>query len=110
MVLPPVVQPSPEHYHIIYHIPKDGLSIPHYGEVFLESKQAYERLQETALKSNGNCEYYEDGRVGVETRLHGRADLWWIILEVAACIRSTCNRNIDKLHQRGRMIIVPDQD
>lgn len=108
-ILTPRAQPSPEHHHIIYHVPKEGLSIPHFEEVFLDSKSAYQRLKETADKSNGNCEFYDDGRVGVETRLHGRTDLWWVILEVAACIRSSCAKNVGKLQQRGRLIILPGE-
>lgn len=98
--------PSPEHYHIIYHVPKDSISIPNYREVFVCSRDAYARLQDTALQAK-HVEYYENGQIGVETPIHGRTGLWWIRLEVAACIRSTCANSVDRARRKRQLMLLP---
>lgn len=103
----PKAAPSPEHYHIIYHVPKDGLSIPHFKEVYTTSREAYVKIHEMAQEAEPNVEWYEDGQVGFETRLYGRADMWWLVLEVAACIRSACTKIMQKNAMRGKLILLP---
>lgn len=85
--------PSPEHYHVLYHVPKDDRTIPDFSRVYRTAREAYQKIFDMAQQAEPNVEYYdENGTIGIETRLHGRSDLWWVILEVAACIRSGCRR------------------
>ena len=107
----PKAAPSPEHYHIIYNVPKDGLSIPDMNRVYVTSKEAYQKIWDTAQQAEPNVEYYdENGTIGIETRLHGRADLWWIVLEVAACIRSKCLKTLNREQQKRKLVLVPGME
>jgi hypothetical protein len=101
--------PSPEHYHIVYHVPKDEIAIPNYREVFISSREAYQKIHDMAKQAEPRVEWYDDGQVGLETRLHGRADLWWIVLEVAACIRSKCTRTLERKDLKRRLILLPGE-
>jgi hypothetical protein len=107
-LLTPQAQPSPEHYHLIYHV-KNDVSVPDFKRVFLSSREAYQKIYEMAQQAEPRVEWYEDGRVGFETRLHGRADLWWVILEVAACIRSTCKKTLERNTMKRRLILLPGE-
>lgn len=82
--------PSPEHYHLLYHSVKDDVTIPYWDKVFLSHTEAYEEVARVGKEAEPNCEWYEDGRVAIETTLHDRSGLWWIILEPAACMRGHC--------------------
>lgn len=106
LIVPAGAQPSPEHYHLVYNVPKEGVSIPHYADVYVTSREAYGKIWEIAQQAEPNVEYSDDGRVGLETRLHGRADLWWVVLEVAACIRSACTKTIDRGKLKKRLILL----
>lgn len=107
-LLVPRAQPSPEHYHVVYNIPSDNISIPHYTDVYVSAREAYQKLFEMGKAAEPRCEFYEDGKVGIETRLYGRADLWWIVLEVAACIRSACMDRIQREKLKRQLLIVPE--
>lgn len=102
-------EPSPEHYHLIYNVPKDGISIPHFQELYVTSREGYQKIHEMAREAEPNVEWYEDGQVGFETRLHGRTDQWWIVLEVAACIRSTCGKTLARKDQKRKLILLPGE-
>lgn len=104
----PQAQPSSEHYHVIYHV-KDDVSVPDFKRVYVSSREAYEYVHDMAQPAEPNVEWYEDGRVGFETRLHGRADLWWVVLEVAACIRSECTKVLDRVSLKRRLILLPGE-
>jgi hypothetical protein len=106
----PFRRPTPEHYHIIYHVPSENLAIPYYKQVFATQREVYERLQEMALESEPNTEWYEEGLVGIETTLHGRAGLWWLLLEPACCIRSACRTHLPKDFARRRLVLLHNED
>lgn len=98
---------SPEHYHVVYNIPKDNLSVPRFYEVHIEAKDAYQTIFDLAQQGNQNAvEYYDDGTIGLEMRMKGRADLWWVILEVAACIKRACLSRVarEKLKRSFRVV------
>lgn len=99
--------PTPEHFHIIYHVPSENLAIPHYGDLFATQREVYERMHEMGLESEPNTEWYEEGLVGIETTLHNRTGLWWVILEAARCIRSQCRPNLPKNFGKRRLMLVP---
>lgn len=101
---------TPEHYHIIYHVPSENLAIPYYKEVFASQQEVYTRLQEKGLESEPNTEWYEEGLVGIETTIHGRTGLWWILLEPARCIRSACRSNLPRDFAKRRLILLQNED
>lgn len=103
-------EPSPEHYHLIYNVPKDNISIPHWAKAYITSKEGYEEVYRLGKAAEPNVEWYDDGTVGLETRLHGRADLWWIVVEVAACVRSGCAKVLAGLEPARRFITKPELD
>lgn len=105
----PHAQVSPEHYHLVYNVPRDELSVPDFSTVYVESKEAYQKMFELGQEAEPNVEWYEDGKVGLEMRLKGRADLWWIILEVAACIKSQCLKKTEREIQKRRLVLVPEE-
>jgi hypothetical protein len=82
--------PSPEHYHLIYHVPKDSVSVPDFKRRFEKSKPAYQAIFDMAQQAEPNVEYYDDGTIGMEMRMHGRAGLTWVVMEVGACMRNGC--------------------
>lgn len=91
LLLPtPKAVPSPEHYHVVYTIPKEELRIPHFRITFRTTREAYQHVFDLAQQAEPNVEYYEDGQVGLEMRMRQRSGLWWVILEVAPCIAQGC--------------------
>lgn len=106
----PQAKPSPEHYHLVYNIPKDNVSIPHFADVYVTAREAYEKIYQLGMAAQPNAEFYDDGLVGIETRLHGRADLWWIILEVAACIKAQCLNRVEREKLKRQLVLVPEID
>jgi len=102
-------QPTPEHYHILYHVPSENVVIPHYGEVFATQREVYLRMQEMGLASEPNTEWYDEGLVGIETTLHGRSGLWWLILEPARCVRSQCRRNLPRDFVKRRLVLLQNE-
>lgn len=109
-LLLPRAQPSPEHYHLVYNVPKDEISVPNFSKVYITSKEAYQEVFDLGMRAQPNAEFYENGTVGMETRLHGRADLWWIVVEVAACIKTQCLSTVAREQQKRRLVIVPEPD
>jgi hypothetical protein len=105
----PRAMPSPEHYHLVYNVPKDELSIPHFADVYITAREAYQKIYDMGNRAKF-AEFYDDGTIGLETRLHGRADLWWIIVEVAACIKANCLKNVERQKLKRQLILVPEQD
>jgi hypothetical protein len=111
LILPPGprAQASPEHYHLVYNVPKENLSIPHFAIAYVTAREAYQRMYSLGMEAAPNSEFYDDGQVGIETRLHGRADLWWIVLEVAACIKSQCLNLISREQRKRSLVLLPDE-
>lgn len=89
LVVPHAV-PSPEHYHLIYTVPKIEQTFPSFDTRFHSSREAYEQIKKLADRAEPNVEYYDEGPVGMEVRLRGRTDAWWVLFDVAACLRSGC--------------------
>jgi hypothetical protein len=104
----PRAQPSPEHYHVIYHV-KNDVSVPDFRRVYISSREVYEYIHDLAQQAEPNVEWYEDGKVGFETRLHGRADLWWVVLEAAACIRNECTKTLERANLKRRLVLLPGE-
>lgn len=101
--------PTPEHFHLIYHVPSENLAIPYYSEIFATAREAYERMHQMGLESEPNTEWYDEGMVGIETRVHSRAGLWWILLEPARCIRSACRPLMTKDFRRRQLVLVKNE-
>ena len=101
--------PSIEHFHLIYHVPKDNLAIPYYNEFFATDHDARERMHAMALEAAPNSEWYEEGLVGIETTIHGRSGLYWLLLEPARCIRSACAKNMPRDFRKRQLILVRDE-
>jgi hypothetical protein len=99
--------PTPEHYHILYNVPKADVAIPHWAELFTDLKDLYIRMKEMGDASEPNTEWYDDGRVGIETTLHGRTGLWWIVLEPARCVRTQCRAPLARMQQKKRLVLLP---
>jgi hypothetical protein len=83
--------------------------IPYFKEVFGTAREAYARVKEMGEGSEPQTEWYENGLVGIETRLHGRAGLWWIVLEVSRCVRSACRPYLPRDIRRRQMLVLPDE-
>src|SRR6266540_1414180 len=69
-IIVPDPLPSQLHYHVIYHVPAEGVSIPHWKMCFLTPNAVREHIAELGQKAEPNTEWYEDGQVGIETPLH----------------------------------------
>jgi hypothetical protein len=106
-IIVPDPEPSPEHYHIIYHVPKEGLSLPRWNTLYVTLKEAREYIFDLGLKAEPRAEFYENGQVGIETPMHGREGLFWIVLEVAACIRPACLQNFDRARMKRSLVLMP---
>jgi hypothetical protein len=99
-------EPAEEHYHVVYAVPKDNLRIPGFGEVFMTARDCYARIKEMGDAGEPQTEWYDDGRVGIETTLHGRVGLWWIEMEVAPCIASKCVKNMTRNQRKRRLVLL----
>lgn len=99
--------PTPEHYHIIYSVPAEGVAIPYMAEVFMEEKEVYARIKEMGDASEPNTEWYDDGSAQIETRLHGRTGMWRVILEPTRCIRRSCRPNLPREAKKGSLVLLP---
>src|SRR4029078_11500003 len=71
-----------EHYHVVYHVPAENLAIPYFKEVFSTARLAYLKIGDLGRQAEPRTEWYDDGQVGFETRVPGRAGLFWVIVEV----------------------------
>lgn len=101
---------TPEHFHIAYHVPADNIVIPYFAEVFVTQKDAYLRVKDLGEETEPETEWYENGLVGIETTLPGRAGLWWIVLEVTRCVRSGCRQFLPTTLKRRQMMILPNAE
>lgn len=106
-LITPQAQPSPEHYHLVYMVPKMNLQIPSFASLYVTSREAYEKIQQLAQEAEPNVEYYDEGPVGMEMRLYDSAQKHWVIIEVAACIKPRCTTEIDRAHLKKSLILLP---
>ena len=106
----PRAQASPEHYHLVYNAPKENVSIPDFGTVYVTAREAYQKVYDLGMRAQPNAEFYDEGLVGFETRMAGRADLWWIVVEVAACIKARCLRSVERAQQKRQLVLVPESE
>lgn len=106
-LITPQAQASPEHYHLLYTVPKLNLQIPSFASLYVTSREAYEKIQELAQEAEPNVEYYDEGPVGMEMRLHDRIQLWWVVIEVAACIKSACTKDVNRAQLKKSLIVLP---
>jgi hypothetical protein len=84
--------PSPEHYHLTYEY--DGKEIPDFRRAYPRQRPAYLEIAKMAEASSPNVEYYDDGRVLIETRLHGRTGKYRVLVGVAACLSARCTARL----------------
>lgn len=99
---PGLVQvPRPSHYHIAYELPAEQRLVVHFQQRYDTQRQAYAEVHRMGMESEPQTEWYDDGRVMIETTLHGRSGLFRIVLRVAACINKKCG-------QAASPIILPD--
>lgn len=98
-------QQAPQHYHIIYHVKKDGLAIPYFRVAFPTQRLAMQHIFHLGQQAEPNTEYYDDGTVGLEMAMPGRVGLWWIRLEVAGCIATECRPRRD-----SHLMAVPEPE
>jgi hypothetical protein len=87
-----IAPPRPSHYHIAYELPAEQRLVVHFTKGYDTQRQAYAAVHAMGEASEPQTEWYEDGRVMIETTLHGRSGLFRIILRVAACINKKCGR------------------
>lgn len=87
--------PSPEHYHLCYTY--DGMAFPHLALAFPSTRSAYVEIARLGTESEPNTEWYDDGRIMIETTIHGRSGLFRLILHVAACMNKQCGRTASPL-------------
>jgi hypothetical protein len=102
--------PTPEHYHILYHVPSEGVMIPHYAELFMEQRDVYQRMKDMADASEPNTEYYDSGEIMIETPLHGRTGQFRVILEAARCVRRACRPNLPRAEKKRGLLLLPGAD
>lgn len=81
---------SAQHWHVIYHVPAENVSIPHFRIGFSTQRDALQYIKSLGDQSEPRTEWYDDGKVGIETAMPGRSGLWWILLEVAGCVAQGC--------------------
>ena len=74
----------------------------------MTAREAYARVREMGEESEPQTEWYENGLVGIETRLHGRSGRWWIVLEVSRCVRSACRQFLPRDMRKRQMIVLPE--
>jgi hypothetical protein len=86
----PVELTTNEHYHLVYFHPKEEISVAHFEEKYFTQKQAFQALKDLGDKAEPNTEWYENGQIGIETRIHGMIGLHWIIAGVGMCNRRRC--------------------
>jgi hypothetical protein len=101
---------TPEHFHIAYHLPSDNIVIPYFAEVFATQKDAYSRVKDLGDEAEPETEWYENGLVGIETPIHGRSGLWWVVLEVTRCVRSGCRPYLPRDLKLRQMVVLPDAE
>lgn len=89
---------SPEHYHLTYSC--EGTEVPHFAVAFTRQREAYLEILRMAHEAGPNVEFYEDGRVMLETHLAGRTGLYRVVIGVAACLSTRCRL-------RGMGLILP---
>lgn len=110
-IIIPDPSPSPEHYHVIYNVVRpeeDEISLPYWKQVFLSPTEAYDFIRDIGLKAEPNAEWYDNGSVGIETTMHERGQkLFWIILEPAQCVRSTCMANLRRENVKRSLFVLP---
>jgi len=99
--------PTPEHFHIAYHVPAENIVIPYFREVFETQREAYLRVQAMGTEAEPQTEWYENGLVGIETTLHGRSGIWWVVLEVTKCVRPDCRPHLSKQLCRQQLVLLP---
>jgi len=75
---------TPNHYHIIYQ------AVPDFNRIYETQRDAMKEVFRLGTLAEPNVEWLEDGRVRIETKLHGRSGFHWIELEVAGCIKRAC--------------------
>jgi hypothetical protein len=97
-----------EHYHLIYHVPTENLSIPYFKDVYPTAREAYLRVAELGRQAEPRTEWFDDGEVGFETKLPGRMGLYWVVVEVTGCIRGACRQFMTREMLKRTLVIVPE--
>jgi hypothetical protein len=82
-----------EHYHLLFTLPKLEVTVPDYGRLYASQRLAFLALKELGEQAEPRVEWFDDGHIRFETRVHGMTGLHWMIGEVALCKRLICSSN-----------------
>jgi hypothetical protein len=99
-----------EHFHIIYHLPNERISIPYFKHVFESVRESYLAIQAMGRQAEPQTEWYEDGTVGFETPLPGRVGRFWVVLQATGCARSSCQQYMTRSQHKRSLSVVGDAD
>lgn len=78
---------SPEHYHIGYQIVGQDTVAVNFKERFEKGRDAYARLKEIGDEGEPNTEWYDNGQIRTEMRMHDRAGTFQVLLSVMPCLK-----------------------
>ena len=91
--LKPII--SPEHYHVVYQY--EDRAVVHFAAVYPSVRTAYLEVKRLGDEAEPNTEWYDDGRVMIETPIHGQSGLHRIVLRVTACMNTNCGKTASPL-------------
>ena len=97
-----------EHYHVVYHVPSENIAIPYFKETFGTAREGYLKIAELGQRAEPHVEWYEDGEVGFETYIPGRAGWFWVVVEIMGCVRRRCLQNLPRELRKRHFRFVPD--
>lgn len=97
-----------EHYHVVYHVPAENISIPYFREVFDTVRDAYLKIADLGQRAEPQVEWYEDGEVGFETSIPGRLGRYWVVVEAMGCIRRQCQQYMTREQRKEQFRTIPE--
>jgi hypothetical protein len=82
---------SSEHYHLLYTVPKLEAVVPDYERRYPSQRLAFLALKEIGDQAEPRVEWFDDGHIEFESRVHGMTGLHWMTAEIALCKRLICS-------------------
>lgn len=82
-----------EHYHLLYSVPKLEAVVPDYERRYPSQRLAFLALKEIGEQAEPRVEWFDDGHIEFESRVHGMTGLHWMTAEIALCKRLICSAN-----------------
>lgn len=98
-----------EHFHLVYHLPREGLSIPYYKDVLSTVHDAFGRLHALGKQAEPQTEWYDDGTIGFETSLAGRLGKFWVVVQVTGCVLGSCQVHMSREQHRQKFTLLTDE-